>query len=124
MIYTTYFAMIKHLPEGVSPVAICAKAPTGYKGAAYRALAPHYGFYSKWKEDHDDDYFTACYNDQVLQQLNPVRVVADLYDSAGKPYCAGDIALVCYEKSSDFCHRHLVAEWLRKNGYSCEEFYR
>ena len=24
----------------------------------------------------------------------------------------GDIALVCYEKPGDFCHRHLVSSWL------------
>ena len=33
-----------------------------------------------------------------------------------------DIALICYEKPSDFCHRHLVAEWLNKNGFKCEEW--
>ena len=26
-----------------------------------------------------------------------------------------DIALCCYEKPTDFCHRHLVAEWLNNN---------
>ena len=25
------------------------------------------------------------------------------------------IALVCYEKSSYFCHRHLVADWFNQN---------
>lgn len=34
------------------------------------------------------------------------------------------IALLCYEKPDDFCHRHLVADWLRKNGYECEELWR
>ena len=33
-----------------------------------------------------------------------------------------DVALVCYEKPSDFCHRHLVADWLNKNGFECKEF--
>lgn len=32
-----------------------------------------------------------------------------------------DIALICYEKPSDFCHRHLVAQWLRDNGFGCSE---
>ena len=32
------------------------------------------------------------------------------------------IALICYEKSEDFCHRHLVAYWLKCNGYECEEY--
>ena len=25
-----------------------------------------------------------------------------------------DCVLLCYEKSGDFCHRHLVADWLNK----------
>jgi uncharacterized protein (DUF488 family) len=33
-----------------------------------------------------------------------------------------NIALVCYEKPTDFCHRHLVADWLKEHGYECEEF--
>jgi len=122
MIYTTYFAKLKKLPEGVIPVSICAKAPPGYQGPSYRNLAPKYDFYRKWKIDHDNDYFTMCYKDQVLRHLNPARVVAELYYQAGKASCDGDIALVCYEKSSDFCHRHLVADWLRDSGYECEEF--
>lgn len=122
MIYTTYFAKLRFLPKDVIPVAICAKPPKGYQGAEYRMLAPHYSFYSKYKEDGDESYFTLCYKDQVLRNLNPTRVVADLYYSASKNYCDGDIALVCYEKATDFCHRHLVAEWLRDNGFQCEEF--
>lgn len=122
MIYTTYFAKLKALPKDVLPIAICAKPPIGYKGHSYRLLAPHYGFYSVYKETGDTEYFTHCYRDGILHNLNPVRVVADLYYLAGKSYCDGDIALVCYEKSADFCHRHLVAGWLCENGFKCEEF--
>ena len=122
MIYTTYFAKLKSLPKDIIPIAICAKSPSGYIGPSYRALAPQYGFYSKYKDDGDESYFTLCYNDQILRNLNSTRVVADLYCQAGKAYLDGDIALVCYEKSTDFCHRHLVATWLRDNGFQCEEF--
>lgn len=122
MIYTTYFAKIKALPKGVIPIAICAKPPVGYQGASYRQLAPHYNFYMRWKETHDNDYFTECYNDRVLGQLNPTRVVAELYHQIGLAPCTCDIALICYEKSTDFCHRHLVAKWLCDSGYQCEEF--
>lgn len=31
------------------------------------------------------------------------------------------IALVCYEKSGDFCHRHIVADWLNQAGYDVKE---
>ena len=122
MIYTTYFAKLRSLPKDITPIAICAKAPPGYTGLSYRALAPHYSFYNKYKNDCNESCFTLCYNDQILRNLNSTRVVADLYYQAGKSYLDGDIALVCYEKSTDFCHRHLVAAWLRDNGFQCEEF--
>lgn len=122
MIYTTYFAKLRSLPKEITPIAICAKSPPGYRGHSYRALAPNYGFYSVYKETGNKEYFTRCYKDGVLANLNVARVVADLYYQVGKAYLDGDIALVCYEKSTDFCHRHLVAEWLRENKFECEEF--
>ena len=34
-----------------------------------------------------------------------------------------DVALCCYEKPGDFCHRHLVAKWMNeKLGVQIEEF--
>ena len=32
------------------------------------------------------------------------------------------VILLCYEKPGDFCHRHLVADWLTKNGTECKEY--
>jgi hypothetical protein len=122
MIYTTYFAKLKKLPENVIPIAICAKPPTGYNVAIYRMLAPKYDFFAKYKITKDAEEFTENYTGQVLNQLNPTRVIAELYYQIGAAPCSCDIALVCYEKSEDFCHRHLVANWLREHGYPCEEY--
>lgn len=34
-----------------------------------------------------------------------------------------DVALCCYEKPGDFCHRHILAEWITKNtGIKVTEF--
>lgn len=122
MIYTTYFAKLKSLPKHIIPIAICGKAPNGYNGLSYRAVAPKYDFFMQWKATGDNDYYIKCFKEQVLDTLNPAKVVADLYYQIGMAPCSCDIALVCYEKPTDFCHRHLVAEWLREHGYECEEF--
>ena len=29
--------------------------------------------------------------------------------------------LLCYEKPSDWCHRHVLAGWLRKEGFDVDE---
>lgn len=123
MIYTSYFAKLKSLPEDVIPISICGKAPDWYKGLQYKKLAPKYDFFMKWKETHDNDYYIKCFNEQVLSKLNATDVVLD-FSRMVSAFNLGkaNICLVCYEKPSDFCHRHLVAEWLRKNGFRCEEW--
>ena len=118
MIYTSYFAKLKSLPEDVIPISICGKAPDWYKGLQYKKLAPKYDFFMKWKENHDNDYYIECFNEQVLDKLDPMRVYQELCSLAK----SDDIALICYEKPSDFCHRHLVADWLRERGFDVEEY--
>ena len=118
MIYTSYFARIPRLPQDAITISICGKAPDWYHGLQYKKLAPKYDFFIKWKANHDNDYYIKCFNEQVLSVLTAEAVVKELTDRAeGK-----DIVLLCYEKTGDFCHRHLVAEWLRENGFECEEW--
>ena len=123
MIYTTYFAKLKSLPENIVPISICTKAPAGYKGLEYKKLAPKYNFFTKWKQTGDNEYYIKCYLEQVLNTLNVSKVVSELYSLAStvNPEVK-DIALVCYEKPTDFCHRHLVSVWLHNNGFASDEF--
>lgn len=132
MIYTSYFAKLKSLPDNVIPISICGKAPNWYKGLQYKKLAPKYDFFMKWKENHDNEYYIKCFNEQVLEKLNATDVIKELdnlllsvttaIDYDIDPIKVPRIALICYEKPSDFCHRHLVADWLNKNGIKCEEW--
>ena len=32
-----------------------------------------------------------------------------------------DIVFLCYEKPSEFCHRHLLAQFLKEQGFECKE---
>lgn len=118
MIYTTYFAKLRSLPETITPVAICGKEPEWYTGLCYKKLAPKWDFFVKWKETRDNHYYVRCFHEQVLSKLNVAQVLSDLHRMAGD----GDIALVCYEKPEDFCHRHLVANWFRENGVQIKEY--
>ena len=124
MIYTSYFAKLKSLPENIIPISICGKAPDWYKGLQYKKLAPKYGFFMEWKKNHDNDYYIKCFNEQVLDKLNALTVMRDLIDlvNSTEDHIGKEIALICYEKPSDFCHRHLVAEWLNSNGIQCKEW--
>lgn len=118
MIYTSYFANLKKIPDTITPIAICGKAPKFYNGLIYKKLAPKYSFFSVWKQTHNNDYYIQQFQNLVLDKLNADDVVAEL-ESLSK---TKDFVLVCYEKPTDFCHRHLVAKWLRENGYDCDEW--
>lgn len=135
MIYTSYFGNLKNLPKNVMPVSICAKAPPWYKGLQYKKLAPKYWFFKEWKQNHDNDFYIKYFKKEVLDELDVIKVLNELQvmlpsrikcDMDKPVYCSDDthIALVCYEKPSDFCHRHLVAQWLRDNGFWCGEYKR
>lgn len=86
-------------------VSIAGKAPDWYKGREYKKLAPKYGFFKKYKEDGDIDAYTESYYAEVLDELDPKEV----YEELGE-----DAVLLCWEPYNKFCHRFLVAEWLKK----------
>ncbi len=107
-IYTSYYAKSKKIPEDIVRISIAGGPPKGYEGLQYKKVAPKYGFFIKWKETHDNVFYIEHFNSEVLCKLNAQGVYNDLEIlSKGK-----DCVLLCYEKPEDFCHRHLVADWL------------
>lgn len=122
MIYTSYFAKLKELGKhNIIPISICGKAPDWYKGLQYKKLAPKYGFFMEWKKNHDNDYYIEHFQKEVLDGLDILEVVRNLIDISNNEK-KNDIALICYEKPSDFCYKHLVSDWLNQNGFKCEEW--
>jgi uncharacterized protein YeaO (DUF488 family) len=118
--YTGYFAKIKTYEKaGLIPIAICGGIPNWYKGLWYKKLAPKWSFFNEWKNgaEHkgDNDYYIYHFNNEVLDKLSVSLVVEDLQKIANTKD-TDKIILLCYEKPGDFCHRHLVADWLTKNG--------
>lgn len=109
-IYTSYYAKSKKIPADIVRISIAAKAPQYYDGIEYKKVSPKYGFFMKWKENHDNDFYVEHFYSEVLSILNPKTVYQDLENLSGGKDCV----LLCYEKSTDFCHRHLVADWLNK----------
>lgn len=117
MIYTGYFAKLNHYKEkGLIPICIAGYPIPSFNGICYRDLAPKKVW---WKEWHDkqlgNDWYEMMYRKTVLDKLNPKEFV---------DYCnsLGNVVLLCYEKSNSFCHRQIVAKWLRENNFDCEEY--
>lgn len=78
MIYTSYFAKLKSLPDNIIPISICGKAPAWYKGLQYKKLAPKYDFFMEWKKTHNNDYYIKCFKEQVTDKLVAKNVVNEL----------------------------------------------
>lgn len=122
--FTGYYAkMKKYTDAGLIPVSIAGWAPDWYKGLQYKKLAPKWIFFNEWKTGShkgDNDYYIREFNAQVLDKLDAFAVVSELEKMTGVD--DSKIVLLCYEKPKDFCHRHLVANWLTKYSFETREF--
>lgn len=104
-IFTGNFANVKKYREaGLETISI-ARFNRYYSGKKYELLAPPAEIIHIGEKEYIPLYFS-----RVLNNLTQEKVISDLTKlSEGK-----DVILLCYEKSGDFCHRRLVADWLEK----------
>lgn len=123
MIYTSYFAQLRNLSKDIIPISICGKAPNWYNGYEYKRVAPNYNILMKYKQDYNEQDYIKNFNEQILNNITINEFVNDLIKlleiEKGQKV---NICLLCYEKPTDFCHRHLVSKWLNENGVKCEEW--
>ena len=113
MIGTSYYGNpnLKELSDlGIKLVSISRSTPSHINCIHYDALKPSWELINHWKQYHDQKFYRRAYNER-LDKLDPSVIYMDLNSTI----------ILCYEKPSDFCHRHLVAEWLRKHDYKIEE---
>ena len=116
--FTTFYSNVKNLPGEIVPISIAGKCPDGWSGLEFKVLAPKKAFFMEWKRNGDNGFYIQHFHDEVLSRLDPDAVWNRLLElSGGRPF-----ALCCYEKPGDFCHRHLVSEWLREAGHEIDEW--
>ena len=118
-IYTSYFSQIRNFPKDFVPVAICGSIPEWYKGLWTKMVAPKWGFFQEWKQNHDNNFYIEHFNKEVLDKITPQDFENKLKEITNN---AKIVILLCYEKPEDFCHRHLVADWMNKAGYKVKEW--
>lgn len=126
MIYTSYFAKLKTLPDNCYPIAICQYPPKWYEGAVVKELSPSPSILWEYKNSPNEERYTRRFKEEVLGKLSigdamcmltstlPFEALAALNEE-GVPIWESKkvhIALICFEKQTDFCHRHIVADWI------------
>ena len=119
MIYTSYFANLRNITDDITPISIARFNPKWYTGLSYIDLAPTKSILSRYKETFDERTYVEAYRNIVLKRFDPDQLESDLYRLAQN----SRIVLLCYEKPTDFCHRHIVSAWLNKHGIRCVEYY-
>lgn len=141
MIYTSYFAKLKRMPDNFHPVGITQYPPKWFDRANYRGLAPTkstlFAFKDKVEVDSDaaEREYTKSFvketigNKDAKQEIE--KIVSLLPIDAQRRIKEGGVpiwenpnehlVLLCFEKTGDFCHRNIVAEWMRENGIPIRE---
>ena len=81
----------------------------GFEGKTMPQLAPNRQFWDVWRdnigkisEEENNRYYVEEYYKQILLKTD----IEELLKDEKNPI------LLCYEKGDEFCHRHIVAEWL------------
>ena len=116
-IYTSYFGNYRKLAAAnVKMICVALGKPRFYNAPQIIEVAPRrYMLDDKWTYEE----YTNMYLNDVLAKVNPQELIQTIQRlSEGK-----DVALCCYEKPGDFCHRHILAKWLtEKTGIEITEF--
>lgn len=121
-IWTGYYAQMKKYAQvDLVPVSIAYLTPVWYMGETCFELAPPRKLLVSYKKGLiDQDGYTKQYL-QFLKTVDWSLTIGKLFDISDRNQ-GKDLILCCYEKPSDFCHRHLLAEYLTKHGMDVQEW--
>ena len=106
MIYTSYFfkpdIMQTAKQLNMKLVSVALSHPKWFMVAeCIPELNPTWNMINEYKRTHNEQQYIAQYQ-IILDKLNPSDTVTRLNNSI----------LLCWEKPNEFCHRHLIADWL------------
>lgn len=116
-IYTSYFAKAAALRKaGIVPIGIALWPPRFFNGVSMKQVAPRRYMLNDALTDAE---YEALYRNDVLRLVDARSFINDLERSSQ----GMDVALCCFEKPGDFCHRHILAKWLNEQtGIEVSEF--
>lgn len=136
MVFTSYYAQMRNFSENIVPVSISRGTPGFFTGAKMIELAPPAYVLAKFKEEQSKNptpekmaEIEAWYTEEYSKHLEKLGI--EKLQSLIESVCPDDnyiwdskekhVALLCYEKSGDFCHRRILSSYLREHGLPCVE---
>ena len=116
-IFTSYFGNSRKLKEaGVNMICVAIGKPRFIAGIPQmlNVCPTHYMVSGPCSREE----YLKLY-DRILASQDANQVVKQIEMLSG----GKDVALCCYEKPGDFCHRHILAKWITENtGIEITEF--
>ena len=121
-LYTSYFSKTKQ-GKGIK-LSVARYNPKWLKEGDIEGtlinLAPNKVLLNKYKyKGLTWDEYTQEYYKQLSNYNRDVQ--ADLYALENLLNTGEDVTIYCYEKSTDNCHRHLLAKLFKDKGFEVEE---
>lgn len=113
MIYTSYWGNLKNLVKkfGKENIICVSRWTKFWNGKKCSMLFP-------------SEELLKGYKSGKISKEEYKKIYMSYLDSLNVDNCYkvfNGCCFVCYEKEG-FCHRHIISEWLRKNGYDCVEY--
>ena len=117
-IYTSYFGNSKKLQQaGIKVIGISLYPPRWFNGISLKQVAPTKSILFANGQTQED--YTRRYRSEVLSRQDMQQFLKTVEQASE----GQDVALCCYEKPEDFCHRHILADWIKeKLGIEISEY--
>lgn len=117
-IYTSYFGNSKKLQQaGIKVIGISLYPPRWFNGISLKQVAPTKSIL--FANGQTQEEYTRRYRSEVLSRQDMQQFLKTVEQASG----GQDVALCCYEKPEDFCHRHILAGWIKeKLGIEISEY--
>lgn len=115
MIYTSYYANYRKF-KGMYRISISRTAPNNSCDLQLIKLAPTAELLQNHKSNFiTNEEYASVYHNQLLRLENDGYIAKFVKALSTLQELHEDAVLLCYEKKGDFCHRHLLAEYLNNN---------
>jgi hypothetical protein len=124
MICTSYFAFIPKLPADMLKISISLFTPKWVQvDGHFSCLNPTEQLLREAKSGSiPAEEVMGKYCREILGKLSPIKVYEEVIEMLYKS-SKNDLALLCYEKPGEVCHRRFVAQWLEAgNSVSVPEY--
>lgn len=125
-IYTCNYATYRQLKDPtIVPIQISVSKPSNISCFQIVSLYPEYNYVQAYKQGNlTEEAFTKLYKEK-LRKVNPfwlVKHINYIVSQSGVPLNKAKVFLLCHEPNGQFCHRHILSEWLNNLGQSLKEY--